>query len=149
MKIHQNSSTNEVRRGPRGSGEGSGGHFGPQGCPGDEKYGKRAQFFPSPGTQLEAQIHTFPVVYGVVYAKWLISILSLLIIGLSIYPYAMNIYNTTYLITLVLFVQIPLVSCIFYLWKYPNSQSCVVLTTTTKYITIGGVITILTTKLFA
>ena len=96
-----------------------------------------------------SQIHTFPIVYGIMYSKWIISILSLLLIGLSIYPYVMDIYNITYLITLVLYVQIPLVSCIFYLWKYPNSQSCVVLTVTTKYITIGGVITILTTKLFA
>ena len=56
-------------------------------------------------------------------------------------------YLHKHLIVLVLYVQIPLVRCIFYLWKYPNSQSCETLTITTKYITIGGVITILSTKL--
>ena len=94
-------------------------------------------------------IKTLPIVAGFTFSKWLISFLSLILIVMSIYPYMINTYHSIYLICLVLYVQIPLVSCIFYLWKYPNSHSCVTLTITTKYITIGGVITILSTKLFA
>ncbi len=58
MKIHQNSSKNEVRRGPRGSWEGSWGHSGPQGCSRDERCQKGKKFNPPPGTKLEAKIHT-------------------------------------------------------------------------------------------
>ena len=94
-------------------------------------------------------INTFPVRFGIYYSKYLLLFLIILLIIVSIYPYWINIYNFNYLIFLVLFVQIPLVGCIFYLWKYPNSQSCSILTIATKYITIGGVITILSTRLFA
>ena len=96
----------------------------------------------------QSGINTFPVVFGIGYSKLIISLLCLLLIAASIYPYIIGIYNFSYLILLVLYVQVPLVSCIFYLWKYPNSQSCVTLAITTKYITIGGVLTILSTKLF-
>ena len=94
-------------------------------------------------------INTFPVLFGINYSKYLISLLTLFLIGLSIYPYYINIYNFKYLLVLVLYVQIPLVGCIFYLWKYPNFQSGVTLTITTKYITMGGMITILSMKLLS
>ena len=71
----------------------------------------------------------------------------MLLIVVSIYPYIVGKYSFSYVLVLVLYVQIPLVSCIFYLWKYPNSHFCETLTITTKYITIGGVITILSTKM--
>ena len=96
---------------------------------------------------LKANINTFPVLFGIHYSKYLVSLLTILLIGFSIYPYYMDIYNFKYLMVLVLYVQIPLVGCIFYLWRYPNFLSCVTLTITTKYITIGGVVTILSTKL--
>ena len=96
-----------------------------------------------------ANINTLPIAFGINFSKWLISILFIILLIVSIYPYLINIYNSIYLIFLILYVQIPLVICIFYLWKYPNSHSCVTLTITTKYITIGGVLTILSTRLFA
>ena len=96
---------------------------------------------------LQFSINTFPVLFGIHYSKYLVSLLTILLIGLSIYPYYIDIYNFKYLMVLVLYVQIPLVGCIFYLWKYPSFQSCITLTITTKYITIGGVVTILSTKL--
>ena len=96
---------------------------------------------------MNAKINTFPVVFGINYSKYLLSILTIILIIISIYPYSMGIYNFWYLILLVLLVQIPLIGCIFYLWKYPNFQNRRVLTVATKYITIGGVITILSTKL--
>ena len=74
-------------------------------------------------------------------------ILTIQLIILSIYPYYIRLYDFTYLFFLILLVQIPLIWCIFYLWKYPDFQNHRVLTNTTKYITIGGVITILSTKL--
>ena len=94
-----------------------------------------------------AKINTFPVLFGITYSKYLLSILTLLLIVASLYPYCLNIYNFKYLILLVFLVQIPLIGCIFYLWKYPDFQNTRVLTILTKYITIGGVITILSTKL--
>jgi len=94
-----------------------------------------------------AGIRTFPAVFGITYSKYLLLILIILLIITSTYPYYMGIYHFQYLISLVLFVQIPLIGCIFYLWKYPNFQTRRTLTITTKYVTIGGVITILTTKL--
>ena len=93
-------------------------------------------------------INTFPAIYGINCTRYLLLILITLLIIISIYPYYLGIYNFQYLILLVLLVQIPLIGCIFYLWEYPNSQSCVTLAITTKYITIGGVLTILSTKLF-
>ena len=60
MKIHQNSPKIEVRRGPGASWEGSWAHSGAQGCPMDENDAKREMRFPSPGTELETKIHTFP-----------------------------------------------------------------------------------------
>ena len=98
---------------------------------------------------LQSNINTFPVLFGIHYSKYLVSLLTILLIVFSIYPYYINLYNARYLLVLVLYVQIPLVVCIFYLWKYPNFQSCVILTITTKYITIGGVVTILSTKLLS
>ena len=96
---------------------------------------------------VNARINTFPVAFGINYSKYLLSILTMILIIISIYPYFIGLYNFLYLILLVLLVQIPLIGCIFYLWKYPNFQTCVTLTITTKYITIGGVVTILSTKL--
>ena len=94
-------------------------------------------------------INTFPVFFGIKNSKYLLSILTILLILISIYPYYLNIYDYEYLILLVLLVQIPLIGCIFYLWKYPDFQSGRTLTIATKYITIGGVLVILSTKLFS
>ena len=94
-----------------------------------------------------ANIKTFPVVFGINYSIYLLSILTILLVIISLYPYYMKIYNFTYLILLVLLVQIPLIGCIFCVWKYPYFQNSRVLTISTKYITIGGIITILSTKL--
>ena len=94
-----------------------------------------------------AKINTFPVLFGVTYSKYLLSILTIFLIIISVYPYYIQIYNFKYLTLLVFLVQIPLIGCIFYLWKYPDFQNSRVLTILTKYITIGGVITILSTKL--
>ena len=94
-------------------------------------------------------INTFPVFFGIKNSKYLLSILTILLILISIYPYYLNIYDYEYLILLVLLVQIPLIGCIFYLWKYPDFQSRRTLTIATKYITIGGVLVILSTKLFS
>ena len=96
---------------------------------------------------LNAGINTFPTVYGIENSKYLLLILTIQLIILSIYPYYIRLYDFTYLFFLILLVQIPLIWCIFYLWKYPDFQNHRVLTNTTKYITIGGVITILSTKL--
>ena len=93
-------------------------------------------------------INTLPVLLGINFSKYLLIIIFIVLITISIYPYYINIYNNYYLILLVFLVQVPLVGCIFYLWKYPNSESCGTLTVTTKYITIGGMITILSTQLF-
>jgi len=95
----------------------------------------------------KAGINTFPVFFGITKTKYLLTILAIILIMISSYPYYLNIYNIKYLTLLVLFVQIPIIVCIFYLWKYPDFQNRRVLTIATKYITIGGVITILSTKL--
>ena len=81
-----------------------------------------------------ANIKTFPVVFGINYSIYLLSILTMLLVIVSLYPYYMKIYNFTYLILLVLLVQIPLIGCIFYLWKYPYFQNSRVLTISTKNI---------------
>ena len=94
-----------------------------------------------------AGLKTFPVLFGIKYAKYVLTILTTVLIIVSIYPYYLNIYPNQYLFLLVLLVHIPLISCIFYLWKYPDFQTSRVLTISTKYITIGGIITILSTKL--
>ena len=95
----------------------------------------------------DSEINTFPVLFGITYSKNLLTILIISLIIISIYPYHLGIYNWKYLILLVLLVQIPLIGCIFYLWKYPDFQNRRLLTIATKYITIGGIITILSTKL--
>ena len=95
----------------------------------------------------KTKIHTFPSIFGIIFSIYLLLILTALLIIISIYPYYIGIYKFSYLILLVLLVVIPLIGCIFYLWKYPNFQNRGALTTITKYITVGGIITILSTKL--
>ena len=101
-----------------------------------------------PGDQA-AGVTTFPILFGIDLSKFILLILTAVLIICSIYPYYISIFNFNYLILLVLLVQIPLIGCIFYLWKNPNSKSCAKLTIITKYITIGGIITILSTKLLS
>jgi len=96
-----------------------------------------------------AGINTFPAVFGLTYTKYLLLVLTILLIITSLYPYYLGIYHFQYLILLVLLVQIPIIGCIFYLWKYPNFQNSNTLTIATKYITIGGVLVILSTKLLS
>lgn len=92
----------------------------------------------------QSKINTLPIVAGVHFSKYIITIITIFLIVISY----INIYNIYYLFSLVLLVQIPLVVCIFYLWKDPNFSTCIRLTIATKYITIGGIITILLMKLF-
>ena len=94
-------------------------------------------------------INTFPVIFGITITKYIILKLIIFLIIISIYPYLINFYNINYLILLILCIHIPLIGCIFYLWKHPNSKGSKTLTIITKYITIGGMVVILSTKLLA
>tara|TARA_B100001250_G_C19727486_1_gene756797 strand:+ start:299 stop:1150 length:852 start_codon:yes stop_codon:yes gene_type:complete len=97
----------------------------------------------------ESGINTWPVLFGINSTKYILLILTFLLLVLSTYPYYIKLYHFNYFILLVFFVQIPLVGCIFYLWKHSNSIVCVRLSIITKYITIAGVMTILSIKLLA
>tara|TARA_Y100001970_G_C14110725_1_gene790715 strand:+ start:207 stop:1058 length:852 start_codon:yes stop_codon:yes gene_type:complete len=97
----------------------------------------------------DSGIKTWPVVFGIPSTKYLLLILTFLLLIVSTYPYYIKLYHFNYFILLVFFVQIPLVGCIFYLWKHSNSIACVRLSIVTKYITIAGVMTILSIKFLA
>ncbi len=90
---------------------------------------------------------TFPVKFGIKNSLYLIYGLIILFCGLWWIPYMNNTYGNLYAITLLFTVEIPLILSIFFLRKNPTSSGCAIISRVTKWITFGGMITILCSSL--
>jgi geranylgeranylglycerol-phosphate geranylgeranyltransferase len=90
---------------------------------------------------------TLPVVFGVNKTFYLVYFLIITFCVLCWIPYFNNIYGNIYAIVLLFTVEIPLILSIFFLWKNPTSSSCTMISRATKWITLGGMVTILCSSL--
>jgi len=90
---------------------------------------------------------TFPVVFGVDKSLYLVYLLIITFCILWWIPYFNNLYGNIYAITLLFTVEIPLILSIFFLWKNPTSSGCAMISGATKWITLGGMVTILCSSL--
>ena len=90
---------------------------------------------------------TFPVVFGVSKSLYLVYLLIITFCILWWIPYFNNLYGKIYAITLLLTVEIPLILSIFFLRKNPTSSGCAIISRATKWITLGGMVTILCSSL--
>jgi geranylgeranylglycerol-phosphate geranylgeranyltransferase len=90
---------------------------------------------------------TFPVVFGVDKTLYLVYLLIITLCVLCWIPYFDNIYGNIYAIGLLFTVEIPLILSIFFLWKNPTSSGCAMISRATKWITLGGMVTILCSSL--
>ena len=61
--------------------------------------------------------------------------------------YFNNVYGNIYAICLLFTVEIPLILSIFFLRKNPTSSGCAMISWATKWITLGGMVTILCSSL--
>jgi 4-hydroxybenzoate polyprenyltransferase len=94
--------------------------------------------------QINAQ--TFPIVFGIKPSIFMVSFFIVLLTIFSILPFLNNLYGISYLIGLILTVEIPLFYCIFFLWNNPTSTACAVVSKWMKWITIAGIGVILLSK---
>ena len=90
---------------------------------------------------------TFPVVFGVEKTLFLVYLLIITLCVLCWIPYLNNIYGTIYAFCLLFTVEIPLILSIFFLRKNPTSSGCAMISRATKWITLGGMVTILCSSL--
>ena len=92
-------------------------------------------------------IKTFPVVFGVEKSLYLVYLLIIIFCILWWVPYFNNLYGNIYATTLLFTVEIPLILSIFFLRKNPTSSGCAMISWATKWITLGGMVTILCSSL--
>jgi 4-hydroxybenzoate polyprenyltransferase len=90
---------------------------------------------------------TFPTVFGAHNSFYLVYLLIITFCVLCWIPYFNNSYGNIYAITLLFTVEIPLILSIFFLWKNPTSSGCTMISRATKWITLGGMVTILCSSL--
>ena len=90
---------------------------------------------------------TFPVMFGVDKSFYLVYLLIITFCVLWWTPYFNNVYGNIYAICLLFTVEIPLILSIFFLWKNPTSSGSAIISRATKWITLGGMVTILCSSL--
>ena len=90
---------------------------------------------------------TVPVVFGVDKSLYLVYLLIITFCILWWIPYFNNLYGNIYAISLLFTVEIPLILSIFFLRKNPTSSGCAMISWATKWITLGGIVTILCSSL--
>ena len=88
-------------------------------------------------------VYTFPVKFGIKKSLRLTYLLIIFFCILWWIPYFNKLYGNLYAITLIFAVEIPLILSIFFLRKNPTSSGCAIVSRATKWITFGGMITIL------
>ena len=90
---------------------------------------------------------TFPVVFGLEKSLYLAYLFIIIFCVLCWLPFTYGLYTNAYAICLFLAVEIPLILSIFFLWKNPTSSGCAMISRATKWITLGGMVTILCSSL--
>lgn len=90
---------------------------------------------------------TLPVLLGVKKSLYLVYLLIFIFCILWWAPYVYGLYSNAYAICLFFAVEIPLILSIFFLRKNPTSSGCAIISRATKWITLGGMVTILCSSL--
>jgi geranylgeranylglycerol-phosphate geranylgeranyltransferase len=90
---------------------------------------------------------TFPVVFGINKSLYLVYLLIIIFCILWWLPYIYGLYRNPYAVCLFFVVEIPLILSIFFLWNNPTSSGCAIISRATKWITLGGMVTILCSSL--
>ena len=97
------------------------------------------------GDQLSGMTTT-PVLLGVKSSSIFISILIFILGTLFIYPYYYGLYGLKYLISLILFIEIPLLYSLFLLLNFQTIKTFKQLTNMYKILSIFGLVVIFLTK---
>jgi len=87
---------------------------------------------------ISAGLSNFPYKFGIEKSKKLISFFVLILIGFTFYPYLGNIYNLTYLVFILLFVNPLLIYFLFNLFKNDSMENLRRLSTILKVDMIFG-----------
>ena len=95
---------------------------------------------------LAAQMNTFPILVGIKKACYFISIYIIISLVFFLLPYFYGLYNTYYLITLLLFIEIPLLYSSFLLLNSQTYNTFKKLVRLYKVITVLGLFVIMITK---
>jgi geranylgeranylglycerol-phosphate geranylgeranyltransferase len=88
-------------------------------------------------------VRTFPLAYGTRTAYLLVSILLLALVGASVLPYVVGLYNVRYLVVVVAGVDIALLAAMTALWRQPSRQMVARVNTFLKYDMLIGIAAII------
>ena len=93
-----------------------------------------------------SRLKTFPIMFGIKHTLRLLQILTIILCTTAIIPFITGLYKLTYFILLILLVEIPLIWIIFYKLNGNSITNYNFASEFLKYITIGGLIVILSTS---
>ena len=97
---------------------------------------------------LAVNMKTMPVVFGLVFMRRLIVVLIVFLMAILLIPYFLFEHNIKYLISLILFIEIPLIYSLFLLIKFPTKKTFKRLTVVFKVLCISGLIVIMYSKIY-
>tara|TARA_B100000287_G_scaffold331231_1_gene316056 strand:- start:568 stop:1257 length:690 start_codon:yes stop_codon:yes gene_type:complete len=97
---------------------------------------------------LAVNMNTMPIVFGIGFMKKFITVLIILLMAILLIPYFLFEHNIKYLISLILFVEIPLIYSLFLLVKFPTKKTYKRLTVVFKVLCISGLIVIMFSKIY-
>lgn len=85
---------------------------------------------------------TLPIRYGIRIAQYWATCLAIILIGLTLIPFIMHIFNLLYLITVIAGVDLVLIYILFVMWKSPTRENFGRLSTIMKADMIIGLIAV-------
>ena len=97
---------------------------------------------------LAVNMKTMPIVFGIGFMKKFIAVLIILLMAILLMPYFLFEHNVKYLISLILFIEIPLIYSLFLLVKFPTKKTYKRLTVVFKVLCISGLIVIMFSKIY-
>ena len=97
---------------------------------------------------LAVNMKTTPIVFGIGFMKKFITVLIILLMAILLIPYFLFEHNVKYLISLILFIEIPLIYSLFLLVKFPTKKTYKRLTVVFKVLCISGLIVIMFSKIY-
>ena len=97
---------------------------------------------------LAVNMKTMPIVCGLGFMRKSIIVLIISLMAILLIPYFLFEYNIKYLISLILFIEIPLIYSLFLLVKFPTKKTYKRLTVVFKVLCISGLIVIMFSKIY-
>ncbi len=97
---------------------------------------------------LAVNMKTMPIVFGIGFMKKFITVLIILLMAILLIPYFLFDHNVKYLISLILFIEIPLIYSLFLLVRFPTKKTYKRLTVVFKVLCISGLMVIMFSKIY-